>query len=133
VGYAGVTSPGNAPSALTVGALKTLDTERRSDDLVADYSSRGPTWVRRLRQAGRRGPRPPAGVVGDHRRRALHQPAVDARRHRDGKATLRLSGTSMAAAVVSGTVALMVDASRQSFGAWRTRRMPSRRWSSTAP
>ena len=44
VGYAGITSPGNAPSALTVGALKTFDTTRRTDDLVADYSSRGPTW-----------------------------------------------------------------------------------------
>src|SRR5207244_8787299 len=44
VGYAGITSPANAPSAITVGAAKTLDTTRRTDDVVADYSSRGPTW-----------------------------------------------------------------------------------------
>ena len=44
VGYAGITSPGNAPSAITVGAVKTLDTTTRTDDVVADYSSRGPTW-----------------------------------------------------------------------------------------
>ena len=44
VGYAGLTSPGNAPSALTVGAFKTADTITRGDDRMADYSSRGPTW-----------------------------------------------------------------------------------------
>ena len=44
VGYAGISSPGNAPSAITVGAAKTFDTTTRTDDLVADYSSRGPTW-----------------------------------------------------------------------------------------
>jgi len=43
-GYAGITSPGNAPSAITVGALRALDTVRRSDDRIPDYSSAGPTW-----------------------------------------------------------------------------------------
>ena len=44
VGYAGITSPGNAPSAITVGALDMHDTVDRSDDTVAPYSSRGPAW-----------------------------------------------------------------------------------------
>ena len=44
VGYAGVSSPGNAPSAITVGAVRTFDTTSRADDLIGDYSSRGPTW-----------------------------------------------------------------------------------------
>ena len=45
MGYAGITSPGNAPSALTVGAFKTFEThDAARDDLMADYSSRGPTW-----------------------------------------------------------------------------------------
>ena len=43
-GYAGITSPGNAPSAITVGALDTHDTIDRGDDTVAPYSSRGPAW-----------------------------------------------------------------------------------------
>ena len=43
-GYAGIASPGNAPSAITVGASKTLGTDRRADDRVANYSSRGPSW-----------------------------------------------------------------------------------------
>src|SRR5688572_13987106 len=43
-GYAGILSPGNAPSAITVGSVRTFDTDRRSDDRVAEYSSRGPAW-----------------------------------------------------------------------------------------
>ena len=44
VGYSGITSPGNARSAITVGALDTRQTLTRTDDVVTDYSSRGPTW-----------------------------------------------------------------------------------------
>ena len=43
-GYAGILSPGNAPSAITVGALMTGDTAVRTDDRLAPYSSRGPSW-----------------------------------------------------------------------------------------
>ena len=44
VGYAGILSPGNAPAALTVASVKPMGTLSLSDDLIADYSSRGPTW-----------------------------------------------------------------------------------------
>ncbi|MEO7156632.1 MAG: S8 family serine peptidase, partial [Vicinamibacterales bacterium] len=44
VGFAGITSPGNAPSALTVGAAKHQGTISRTDDRMAAYSSNGPTW-----------------------------------------------------------------------------------------
>ena len=40
--FGGVTSPGNDPWAITVGALNTHGTPQRSDDTVASYSSRGP-------------------------------------------------------------------------------------------
>ena len=43
-GYGGISSPGNAPSAITVGAVRTQNTTRRTDDLLAEYSSRGPSW-----------------------------------------------------------------------------------------
>src|ERR1051326_2962661 len=43
VGYAGITVPGNAPSALTVGAFEDQGTIGRGDDIVAPYSGRGPT------------------------------------------------------------------------------------------
>ncbi|MGH8186115.1 MAG: S8 family serine peptidase, partial [Steroidobacteraceae bacterium] len=39
----GITSPGNSPYAVTVGALNTWNTVSRSDDSVTTYSSRGPT------------------------------------------------------------------------------------------
>ena len=41
--FGSVTSPGNNPSALTVGAVDMHATARRSDDTVAKYSSKGPT------------------------------------------------------------------------------------------
>src|SRR5207237_459786 len=44
VGYTGITSPGNAPSAITIGAAVSYNTVPRGDDAIADFSSRGPTW-----------------------------------------------------------------------------------------
>ena len=43
-GYAGITSPGNAPSAITSGAVSIQNTVPRGDDRIPDYSSAGPTW-----------------------------------------------------------------------------------------
>jgi serine protease AprX len=115
VGYAGVTSPGNSPSAITVGATRTFETNTPADDVVADYSSRGPTWYDAFVK--------PDVVAPGHR---LLSSAV-ASQHLysilptlrgpsyDGRASLRLSGTSMSAAVVSGSVALMIEAAREAF------------------
>jgi len=44
-GYGTITAPGNDPYAITVGAMKTLGTPSRSDDLIASYSSKGPTLL----------------------------------------------------------------------------------------
>ncbi|MEP7076698.1 MAG: S8 family serine peptidase, partial [Acidobacteriota bacterium] len=41
--YGMIHSPGNEPSAITVGATNTFGTDSRSDDGIATYSSRGPT------------------------------------------------------------------------------------------
>ena len=41
--YGQIHSPGNEPSAITVGASNTFGTDGRSDDTVTTYSSRGPT------------------------------------------------------------------------------------------
>ncbi|MCC6992038.1 MAG: S8 family serine peptidase, partial [Acidobacteria bacterium] len=118
-GYAGITSPGNAPSAITVGARKTQDTARRSDDTIAEYSSRGPSWYD--------GYAKPDLVAPGHR---VLGPAVTTqtlatlfpgnRQVRGGRTDLRLSGTSMAASVVSGTVALVLQQNRALFGATLT-------------
>lgn len=41
--YGHIHSPGNEPSAITVGATNTFGTDARDDDGVASFSSRGPT------------------------------------------------------------------------------------------
>ena len=41
--YGHIHSPGNEPSAITIGAANTFGTDDRSDDSVASFSSRGPT------------------------------------------------------------------------------------------
>src|SRR5213075_164930 len=41
--YGAITTPGNSPHALTVGAIDTHGTPQRSDDTLAPYSSKGPT------------------------------------------------------------------------------------------
>lgn len=46
--FGSIHSPGNEPSAFTIGATNTFQTDARSDDNVATYSSKGPTrsyWV----------------------------------------------------------------------------------------
>src|SRR5438270_1578482 len=44
-GYSTITAPGNDPYVLTVGAMKPMGTPDRTDDLIASYSSKGPTIV----------------------------------------------------------------------------------------
>src|SRR5207248_1772535 len=44
-GYATITAPGNDPLVITVGAMKTMATLTRADDLIASYSSKGPTLI----------------------------------------------------------------------------------------
>ena len=41
--YGAIHAPGNEPSAITVGASNSFDTDSRTDDVVTTYSSRGPT------------------------------------------------------------------------------------------
>jgi hypothetical protein len=115
-GYGGITSPGNAPSAISVGAERTADTTTRADDLVADYSSRGPTWYDAYDK--------PDIVAPGHRllgpadsTQYLYQTyPLERGRSYGTRNYLRLSGTSMAAGVVSGSVALMIENTRAAFG-----------------
>jgi serine protease AprX len=116
VGYAGITSPGNAPSAITVGAVDTKNTVTRSDDEVAPFSSRGPTWYDGYAKPD---------VVAPGRRVVsfMAQDSNLCRRYpdwcaavADNRAYMALSGSSMAAAVATGVVADIIDASRHSSG-----------------
>jgi serine protease AprX len=108
LGYAGITSPGNAPSAITAGALDDLGTVRRDDDRVAAYSSRGPTWYDALAKPDLVAPG--HRLVSDASRTStLYQSYPDLR---VGPNHLRLSGTSMAAAATAGAAALVLEANR---------------------
>ena len=44
-GFATIGAPGNDPVVLTVGATRTRGTDDRSDDIIASYSSKGPTLL----------------------------------------------------------------------------------------
>ena len=116
IGYGGISSPGNARSAITVGAIRTFDTATRGDDRVSEYSSRGPTWYDGFAK--------PDLVAPGHRLLAaagasqtlnVNYPAL--RQSIIGRPYLTLSGTSMATAVVRGSVALLIEEAKATFGA----------------
>jgi serine protease AprX len=105
----GITSPGNSPYAITVGALDIAGTLDRGDDRVAPYSSRGPTKYDFAVKPDLVAPG--ANLVSTENSGSwlsTHFPSW----HVAGSgrnAYFRLSGTSMSAAVVSGGVALLLD------------------------
>ena len=99
--YGGITTPGNSPFAITVGALNTKGTPWRSDDEVASYSSKGPTLYDRLIKPDLGGARQQDPGPGCARVDAVREhPELVIGSGRDAR--LQLSGTSMAAAVVLG-------------------------------
>jgi serine protease AprX len=111
--YGGITSPGNSPWVLTVGASSHQGTADRADDVLATFSSRGPTLA-----DGAAKPDLVAPGVGIQ---SLSDPdsalyATQAAYLLAGTVPttylpyLSQSGTSMAAPVVAGTVALMLQA-----------------------
>ena len=106
-GYAGIASPGNAPSAFSVGAVRTFNTVDRSDDRVAPYSSRGPSWYDGFAKPDFVAPgrQPVVGGRGEQ-----HACVWRKRRAATPGNYMRLSGTSMAAGVASGVVALVLEA-----------------------
>jgi serine protease AprX len=108
----GITSPGNTPAALTVGAVDTKGTIDTSDDVVAPYSSRGPA---RYEIVVKPDVVAPGNKIVSLEAQNSYLSRTYPQWHIAGSgknAYMRLSGTSMSTAVVSGGVALLLNANK---------------------
>jgi subtilisin family serine protease len=121
--YGHIHSPGNEPSAITVGASNTFGTDGRSDDGVASYSSRGPTRSFSVDENGTvkydNLVKPDIVAPGNRLIEAQaannllvnQNPALDAGVSPvDNRKMMYLSGSSMATPVAAGVAALMLQA-----------------------
>jgi serine protease AprX len=118
-GYSTVTSPGNDPYVLTVGAMKPMGTPERTDDLIASYSSKGPTILDHV-------VKPDVVAPGnllvstetsnttlyntELTNRVPYSAYIYGGSASPSKFYFELSGTSMATGVVSGAVADLLQA-----------------------
>src|SRR6185369_727009 len=121
--YGHIHSPGNEPSAITIGATNTFGTDPRNDDVIASFSSRGPTRSFTTDDAGNRTydnlVKPDLVAPGNKLVEAesrdnyliTHNPSLDAGvSGADERKMMYLSGTSMATPLAAGTAALMLQA-----------------------
>jgi serine protease AprX len=113
--YGGIHSPGNSPYAITVGASSANGTVKRSDDTMAQFSSKGPTQVDHIVKPDLVAPG--RGVVAamsqENPYTAAQRPdrvAQPVAANSPQNLYYSYYGTSFSAPVVSGTVALMLEA-----------------------
>jgi serine protease AprX len=117
-GYGTIESPGNDPYVITVGAMKAMETYTRTDDLVASYSSKGPSAIDHV-------VKPDIVAPGNHVVSLLSPNSTLAAESANavplsyyqvgGSSTpstsfLMLNGTSMSTPVVSGVIADLLQA-----------------------
>jgi len=116
-GYGMINAPGNDPYVITVGAMKTMETLSRSDDLIASYSSKGPTFIDHVVKPDLVAPgnriislRAPQSLLGNayQQDRVSYSAYTRSADNRTSPDYFELSGTSMAAAMVSGASALLL-------------------------
>ena len=111
--HGGVGAPGNAPWVITVGASSHNGTADRSDDIVAAFSSRGPTAIDYQVKPDLVAPGVGIESIAEAGSTLWNTKPLMRLWGTVPTATepyLSLSGTSMAAPVVSATIALMLQA-----------------------
>ena len=119
-GYGTIEAPGNDPYVMTVGAVRTMGTATNTDDAMASYSSKGPSFLDQVVKPDLVAPgnlvtslmqgKPVLQVNNPtfYTPVAFYQPAPNYTT--PSPAYMPLSGTSMSAGVVSGAAALLIQA-----------------------
>jgi len=109
----GITAPGNAPWVLTVGASNHNGTASRTDDTLAPFTSRGPTHIDRESKPDLVAPGvgiQSLAAAGSTIYNTLPWARLEGSVDTATPPYLSMTGTSMSAPVVAGTVALMLQA-----------------------